>query len=190
MLDLFLIAAALAMDCFAVSVASGVTVRRYEGGTMLRLAFLFGFFQALMPLAGWALTSRFSTYLEAVDHWIAFAMLAFIGGKMIIGAFRDDETAGFDPRPLKNQLVLAIATSIDALAVGITFACTGYDTLAGLTLPLVIIGAVSFLFSLIGFILGVRFGAIVTRRMKPELLGGLILVAIGIKILLGHLQVL
>ena len=175
------------MDCFAVSVVCGVIIRRQEAGIMLRLAFLFGFFQALMPLIGWALTSRFSTYLEVVDHWIAFAMLAFMGGKMILDSFKAEEEAHIHPRDVKTQLALAVATSIDALAVGITYACTGYGSLSQLTAPLSAIGLVSFGMSLLGFALGVRFGDAVNKKMRPELLGGIILIGIGIKILIEHL---
>lgn len=189
MLESLLIAFALAMDCFAVSVVSGVIIRRAEGRTMLALAFFFGLFQALMPLIGWFLTSRFSAYIQALDHWIAFGMLAFIGGKMIVDSFKDDEDKSINPRNLRTQLVLAVATSIDALAVGITYACTGYETVAQLTLPLVLIGLVSFGMSVLGFSIGVRFGDAVNRKMRPELLGGLILVGIGIKILIEHLSV-
>lgn len=188
MIEQLLIALALAMDCFAVSVVSGVIVRKRETGTLLRLAFLFGLFQALMPLIGWFLTSRFSSALEAWDHWIAFGMLALIGGKMIADSFKDEETASLNPRNWKTQLALAVATSIDALAVGISFACTGYNTFRSLILPLVIIGIVSFLMSVAGYLLGVRFGSVVNEKVRPELLGGLILIAIGIKILVEHLS--
>ena len=187
MLELFLIALALAMDCFAVSVASGVIVRKNESRVLLRQAFFFGLFQALMPLIGWALTVHFSSFLEAVDHWIAFAMLAFIGGKMIWDSFHEEEDKHLNPRLLKTQLLLAVATSIDAMAIGISFACTGYHTLVSLTLPLVMIGVVSFAMSIIGYLLGVRFGDAVNKKVRPELLGGLILLGIGIKILLEHL---
>ena len=187
MLELFLIALALAMDCFAVSVASGVIVRKNEARVLLRQAFLFGLFQALMPLIGWALTVRFSAALEAIDHWIAFAMLAFIGGRMIWDAFHEEEDRHLNPRLLKTQLLMAVATSIDALAVGISFACTGFETLGSLTLPLLLIGVVSFVMSIIGYLLGVRFGEVVIRKVRPELLGGLTLIGIGIKILLEHL---
>ena len=187
MLENFLIALALAMDCFAVSVVCGVIVRRTDVPLMLRTAFFFGLFQALFPLAGWFLTSRFSAQIEAYDHWIAFAMLAFIGGKMVADSFRPAEECTLAPEKLKTQLTLAVATSIDALAVGITYACTGYDTVGALTAPLVVIGLVSFVLSIAGFLLGVRFGEAVNRKMRPELFGGLILVAIGIKILFEHL---
>ena len=193
LLDIILLAIALAMDCFTVSIVSGVIcvkesgVRRQESVGYLRMAFLFGLFQALMPLIGWLGISHFSHYLEAVDHWIAFGMLAFIGGKMIKESFDEAEEKHFDPRRLRTQLLLAVATSIDALAVGISFACTGYDTLSQLTLPLLMIGLASFVLSLLGYYLGRRFGSIITRRLKPELLGGIILILIGVKILFTHL---
>ena len=190
MLEDFLIALALAMDCFAVSVASGVIVGRRDLRISLSLAVLFGLFQAAMPLLGWALTARFSHYLEAVDHWIAFGLLAFIGAKMIFDSFKEeDESHSSTLHPSKPgaRVVLAIATSIDALAVGISYACTGYESLPQLAQPLLFIGIVSFLMSTLGFYLGRRFGQVVTRRFRPELLGGLILIAIGIKILLEHL---
>lgn len=193
LLDIWLLAVALAMDCFTVSIVSGVILsNRFplfsrEGLGVFRLAFLFGAFQALMPLIGWLATSRFSEQLESIDHWIAFALLAFIGGKMIMESFEEEQKQTFDPQRLRTQLLLAIATSIDALAIGISFACTGYHQLSQLTVPLIIIGIVSFLFSIIGYILGVRFGKSITRRLKPELLGGIILVVIGVKILMTHL---
>ena len=187
MIEHLLIALALAMDCFAVSVVCGVIIRKWETGLVLRLAFFFGLFQAMMPLIGWALTTNFSHYLEAVDHWIAFAMLAFIGGKMIIDSFKDEEEAHMNPRGLKTQLALAVATSIDALAVGISYACTGYDTISAMSAPLLCIGLVSFLMSLLGFSLGVRFGEVVNKKMRPELLGGIILLCIGVRILIEHL---
>ena len=200
LLDIILLAIALAMDCFTVSIVSGVidqgdksrdTLHGRDHGLVpliyLRMAFLFGFFQAMMPLLGWLGTSYFSQYLEAIDHWIAFSLLAFIGGKMIKESFDDDEEQHFNPSLLRTQLLLAIATSIDALAVGISFACTGYNTLSQLTLPLWIISIVSFLFSLLGFYLGRHFGGSITRRLKPELFGGIILVGIGVKILVSHI---
>ncbi len=172
------------MDCFTVSIVSGVLARDMRPW---RMALFFGFFQALMPLIGWAGISYFSRYLEAVDHWIAFALLAFIGGRMVWEAFEPEEEHHFNPRRLRTQLLLAVATSIDALAVGISFACTGYDSLGQLTQPLVIIGLVSFLFSIAGYQLGRHFGKVIARRLKPELLGGLILIGIGVKILVTHL---
>ena len=187
-LDLLLLSVALAMDCFTVSMMSGVMLRRSLSAAILRMTLLFGVFQAAMPLAGWLGTAHFSHYMEAVDHWIAFLLLAFIGGKMIKESFDDDASEpSFNPLRLRTQLLLAVATSIDALAVGISMACLGYDHITMLTLPLVMIGATSALLSVVGYLLGVSFGSVVARRLKPELLGGLVLVFIGIKVLVSHL---
>ena len=188
-LDIWLLAVALAMDCFTVSIVSGVIVRRWLWGMILRIAFLFGLFQAMMPLIGWLATNHFSEQLEFIDHWIAFGLLAFIGGKMIRESFGpEEEEKQFNPMNLRTQLLLAIATSIDALAIGISFACTGYRAFSQIAYPLFIIGLVSFLFSLFGYKLGVRFGKSIARKLKPELLGGIILIVIGIKILMTHLM--
>ena len=187
LLELLFLAVALAMDCFTVSTVCGVILRCTRWATILRTAVFFGLFQALMPLIGWGCTSFFASYIEAVDHWIAFGLLLFLGGKMICEAFQPEEHHGFDPTSLRTQLVFAVATSIDALAIGISFACTGYRSSADLAEPLTIIGLVSALFSVIGYLLGIRFGSTVTRRIKPELLGGLILIAIGVKVLISHL---
>ena len=200
LLDIILLAVALAMDCFTVSIVSGVIdhgdwhndsseakIRVPVPVIYLRMAFLFGLFQAMMPLLGWLGISHFQTYMEAYDHWIAFGLLGFIGGKMIWESFGDEEDHHFNPSKLRTQLLLAVATSIDALAIGISFACTGFTMLSQLTMPLLIIGLVSFLFSIFGYHLGRRFGKAITRRLKPELFGGIILVLIGLKILLSHL---
>lgn len=186
-LDIWFLALALAMDCFAVSIASGIIVKKHIGKMMIRMAFLFGFFQAAMPLIGWFGVSTFTSYLENVDHWIAFGLLTFLGGRMIRESFLPEEEKKIKPRKLKTQVVLAIATSIDALAVGISFACTGFSNLKMLVFPLLIIGFVSFVMSIIGVLLGVRFGKPITKKLKPELLGGFILIIIGIKVLLSHL---
>lgn len=186
-LDIWFLALALAMDCFAVSIASGIIVKKHIGKMMIRMAFLFGFFQAAMPLIGWFGVSTFTSYLENVDHWIAFGLLTFLGGRMIRESFLPEEEKKIKPRKLKTQVVLAIATSIDALAVGISFACTGFSNLKMLVCPLLIIGFVSFVMSIIGVLLGVRFGKPITKKLKPELLGGFILIIIGIKVLLSHL---
>ena len=190
LLEWLLIAVALAMDCFAVSVVIGVISRPQKLHSLrshLPTAFFFGLFQALMPLLGWLLTHRFSTLIRSVDHWIAIGMLAFIGGRMIYESFLE-ESSSLNPSSLKTRLSLAVATSIDAAAVGISFACTGYNSVNQLIIPLLIIGFVSFLFALAGYVLGVRFGEIVNRKMRPELIGGLILIAIGIRILVEHLS--
>jgi len=188
-IDIILLAIALAMDCFTVSIASGVICGRWSAAPMLRMSFLFGLFQALMPLIGWLGISFFSSYLESIDHWIAFAFLTYIGGNMIKESFgkEDDNHPHFNPTDLSTQLMLSIATSIDALAIGISFGCLGYSTLSSLTLPLIIIGVVSFLFAIAGNLLGIRFGKTIARRLKPELFGGIVLVAIGIKFLVTHL---
>ena len=190
--DIFLIALALAMDCFTVSIVYGVVAGNRKAGTLrwgnlLRMALLFGLFQAVMPLLGWLGIHRFSAAIEAYDHWIAFGMLALIGGKMIFDAFGGDETPKTDPTRLRTQVVLAVATSIDALAVGISMGCSGYEALPELALPLLIIGVISLVMSIFGAHLGRRFGQAAARRFRPELIGGLILVGIGIKILLEHL---
>lgn len=185
--EIILIAVALAMDCFTVSVVSGVITRQNRWGKVLRMAFLFGFFQALMPFIGWLAIHYFQSSVEAFDHWIAFGLLAFIGIKMIKDAFSPEDEPHMDPTQLRTQLLLALATSIDALAVGISFSCTGYDAMGQLWLPLAVIGLVSFVFSVAGYGLGVRFGEVITRRWKPELVGGIILIGMGIKILLEHL---
>lgn len=185
--DLFLLSVALAMDCFTVSIVSGVILRRGFSAAVLRMAVLFGLFQAAMPLIGWLGIAYFSHYLEAVDHWIAFGLLTFVGGKMIKESFEAEEHQSFNPLLLRTQLLLAVATSIDALAIGISMACIGYDHISQLTLPLLMIGVVSLLFSLTGYQLGVRFGRVIARRLKPELLGGLVLVFIAVKVLVSHL---
>ena len=189
LIDIILLAVALAMDCLTVSIVSGVITNgqwKMDNG-QLRMAFLFGLFQAMMPLIGWLGISHFQAYMEAYDHWIAFTMLGFIGGRMVWESFGPEEEQHFNPRRLRTQLLLAVATSIDALAVGISFACTGYTAVGQLTLPLIIIDVVSFLFSLIGYQLGARFGRSIARRLKPELFGGIILIGIGVKILAEHL---
>ena len=186
-LDILLIAVALAMDCFTVSMVSGVMTRKMFWGRNLRMALLFGFFQAAMPFIGWIAIHYFQSSVEAYDHWIAFGLLLLIGGKMILDAFKEEDEATFNPLNLGTQLTLAVATSIDALAVGISFSCSGYGTVQSLILPLAVIGLVSFIFSIAGLLLGVRFGGAVARRFKPEIIGGVILIAIGVKILLEHL---
>ena len=176
------------MDCFTVSIVFGVLLRRYDWRTILTTAFLFGLFQALMPLVGWLCTAKLSTYIENVDHWVAFGLLSFLGGRMIVESFRDDDADHhFNPRNIKTQLTFAVATSIDALAVGISLACLGYTSMPTLVMPLAVIGFVSLAFSITGSILGIRFGNGVAKRMRPELIGGTVLIAIGLKVLFEHL---
>lgn len=188
LIDITFLALALAMDCFTVSIVSGVIIRKYILSIILRMAILFGQFQAMMPFIGWLGTSYFSHYLESVDHWIAFGLLAFLGGKMIKDSFGSEEEAHFDPSKLTSQLLFAVATSIDALAVGISFACLGYKNIEQLTLPLIVIGVCSFVMSILGNILGVMCGKSIVKRLKPEFIGGVILLLIGFRILYEHIS--
>lgn len=188
LIDITFLALALAMDCFTVSIVSGVIIRKYILSIILRMAVLFGLFQAMMPFIGWLGTSYFSHYLESVDHWIAFSLLAFLGGKMIKDSFGSEEEAHFDPSKLTSQLLFAVATSIDALAVGISFACLGYKNIEQLTLPLIVIGVCSFVMSILGNILGVMCGKSIVKRLKPEFIGGVILLLIGFRILYEHIS--
>lgn len=183
--EIWLLAVSLAIDCFTVSVASGIILRRIQWRTFFTMAFFFGFFQALMPLIGWSSANHFSHPIEAYDHWIAFGLLAFLGIRMIREYFKDIEECSFDPTRLKVILTLAVATSIDALAVGISFAFTGYNNLVSLTEPLLAIGFASFAISLTGSLIGIFFGKRFNFRM--EFLGGLVLIGIGTKILIEHL---
>lgn len=186
--EIVFLSVALAMDCFTVSTVSGVILRQRIWSVILVTAFFFGLFQALMPLIGWLATSHFAHYIETFDHWVAFALLAFLGIRMIVESGRPEEEQHFNPRKLSTQLVQAVATSIDALAIGISMAMTGYETVTSLVLPLIIIGIGSFLFSIVGFLLGIHFGKGIRRRLKPELLGGVILLIIGFRILWAHLS--
>ena len=185
--DLVMLSVALAMDCFAVSIVSGVMMGRHWWRVILRLSLLFGIFQAVMPLVGWLCTSYLAQYIEAYDHWIAFGLLVVLGGRMIRSAFQPEEANHFEPSSWTTGVTMAVATSIDALAVGISFAMTGYKSLSSLLMPLVVIGIGSFLFSVAGHLLGIRFGWKIRSRLQPELFGGIILIAIGIKILLTHI---
>ena len=141
-IDIIFLAIALAMDCFTVSIVSGVIIGKWTAAPMLRMCFLFGLFQALMPLVGWLGISFFSASLESVDHWLAFGLLAFIGGKMVKESFEENDEAHphFNPSRLRTQLMLSVATSIDALAVGISFGCLGYTSLSSISVPLFVIG--------------------------------------------------
>lgn len=187
-LEIWLLAVSLAMDCFSVSITSGIILRRVYWKTFLTIGFFFGLFQALMPLLGWFATSHFHNLIERFDHWIAFSILFFLGIRMIKESFGNDEEHHFNPTRLMVVLTLAVATSIDALAVGISFACTGMTTWSSIAFPILIIGIVSFVFSLIGCLIGVYFGKRV--NLRAELWAGIILIGIGIKILIEHLNLL
>lgn len=181
-LEILLLSVALAMDCFTVSIVSGVILNNYKWRVILMMSFLFGLFQAAMPFLGWLGTNQFAEYIETYDHWIAFGLLAFLGTRMIKESFAPEEEQKFNPAKLKTQMVMAVATSIDALAIGISFACTGYRTIRQLAFPLLAIGIASFLFGVLGQHLGIHFGNAIRKRIRPELLGGIILIIIGIKI--------
>lgn len=187
-LEIWLLAIGLAMDCFAVSIASGIVLKRVQWRPMLVMAFFFGLFQALMPFLGWIGASAFSHLIESVDHWIAFAILSFLGGRMILESFKDEECRKeFNPASLKVVLTMAIATSIDALAIGVSFAFLGIRDFSEILSPIGIIGFVSFIMSLIGLFFGIKCGCGIARKLHAELWGGVILVIIGIKILIEHL---
>lgn len=183
--EIWLLAVALAMDCFAVSVTSGLILKHVRLRPILIMALLFGLFQALMPLIGWTGMQFFSGYIERIDHWIAFGLLAFIGARMFWEGCKGNEESSFDPTRLHVVLGLAVATSIDALAVGISFACTGMTTFGSIVTPILIIGLVSFLLSLVGSYLGIRLGK--RFHLPASQVGGVILILIGIKILVQHL---
>ncbi len=179
--DLLMTAVALSMDAFAVSISKGLSVRKLR----VRHAFItgayFGGFQALMPLLGFLLASSFAAAIERFDHWIAFAMLALIGANMVREALSSEEEHLTDAFDLKTMLPLAIATSIDALATGVSFALTGTN----IWLAIAVTGVTTFLFSAVGVKIGNVFGT--KYKSKAELFGGIILILMGVKILVEHL---
>lgn len=182
-LQLFLIGVGLSMDAFAVSICKGLKMRKVDYKYMFLIALFFGGFQALMPFIGWFLGKQFQVYITAFDHWIAFILLLFVGGKMALEAIKGEEEDidGELTYDIKEIFVLAVATSIDALAVGITFAFLQTDIWSSIT----IIGITTFLFSILGVFIGNRFG--VKYKNKAEITGGIILMGIGAKILIQHL---
>ena len=189
-ITLFLFAVGLCFDSFAVSLSCGMSCCACTRRRLFRFAAVLGLSQGLMPLIGWAVATNFRTVIEAYDHWIAFALLLFLGGKMIKdGLSKEEDFHHFNPRSLRTQILLSVATSIDALAVGISFACLGYSCVSQLAVPLAIIGFVSFAMAVLGNALGARFGCIVAKRLKPDVVGGVILLVIGVKILVTHLWV-
>ena len=183
LLTLLGIAAGLAMDAFAVSIGIGLGTRRVDARTTVRLAWHFGLFQFLMPILGWLAGLSVERWISGVDHSIAFGLLAAIGGKMIYEALYGDEEkrAEKDPTRGASLVVLSVATSIDALAVGLSLALLG----AQIWYPAVIIGVVAFAFTAVGLHVGRRFGSLLGKRM--EIVGGLILIGIGVRILVDHL---
>lgn len=186
--ELFLIGVGLSMDAFAVSICKGLNMKKINYKHALIIGGFFGGFQALMPLLGWALGSRFEQYIESVDHWIAFILLAFIGGKMVYESIKggddDEESSHQDKLDIKELFMLAVATSIDALAVGVTFAFLEVSILPSITL----IGITTFVISVGGVVIGNRFGS--KYKNKAEIAGGMILILIGLKILLEGVGIL
>ena len=180
-ITVFMIAIGLAMDSLAVSISGGFVMRPFCMRQSLRLALTMGIFQGGMTLLGWGLGVSFSSYITAFDHWIAFVLLGFLGGKMIYESFEEEETT-ISSFSTKTLITLGVATSIDALAVGVSMAFLK----TSIYIPAFIIGFVTFSLSLIGVISGYRFGKI--KGVNVELLGGVILIAIGIKILVEHLM--
>ncbi len=179
------IALALAMDAFAVALASSVVLRKVSGRQYFRLAFHFGLFQFLMPVIGWLAGSVMAGWLEATDHWAAFGLLVLIGGKMIYEALKKDQKKRIVTDPTKGLtlVALSVATSIDAFAVGLSLAILDVS----IWYPCLVIGLVAAAMTLIGLRLGSRLGARFGRGM--EIIGGLVLIAIGARILIEHLGV-
>ena len=182
-LDLFILAVGLSMDAFAVSVCKGLSLGKIKPKHMCIAGAWFGGFQALMPLIGYFLGSFFAEMIEKYDHWVAFVLLAIIGGNMIKESFDKDEKVD-SSMDVKSMLLLAIATSIDALAVGVTFAFLQVQIVPAVSF----IGVITFIFSAVGVKIGSSFGT--KYKSKAELFGGIVLVLIGIKILLEGIGVL
>ncbi len=193
-ISVFVLALALAMDALSVSVTSGMILKRATPTASAKIGLFFGGFQFIMPCIGYFLASFFASFITVCDHWIAFVLLGFIGGKMIYEAISDSDEQEDIKNPLDNKLLtmLAIATSIDALAVGITFATVGMQVFTGaglMSLSLImsagIIGIVAFVLSAAGVYLGARCGNLFGN--KAEIIGGIVLIGIGLKILIEHL---
>jgi len=184
-IELLILSVALAMDTFAVGICFGLSMQKIILRKAIIIGLYFGIFQAVMPLLGFLAASLFSEYIIAYDHWVAFLLLCFIGGKMIFGSFKNDEPSN-DEASIKPKIMLplAIATSIDALAVGVSFSFLQVNILPAV----LIIGAITFILSIIGVKIGNIFGA--KYKSKAEFAGGVILILIGTKILLEHLEIL
>lgn len=183
-IELFLIAFGLSMDAFAVAVCKGLALKKIKPRHCIKAGLWFGGFQALMPLIGYFCGYWFRDYISAFDHWIAFVLLAILGAKMIMEALSDKDEETDSAMDFKNMLVLAVATSIDALAAGISFAFLDVN----IWWAIGFIGCITFILSGIGIKIGSIFGA--KFKSKAEILGGLILIIMGIKILLEHLGIL
>ena len=186
-IELLLMGVGLAMDAFAVSVCKGLGMKKLNKKQAVVIGLYFGGFQALMPLVGWILGIQFQKYITSIDHWIAFILLGFIGGKMILEAVKEwneEDIVEVKDQPLdhRNMFVLAVATSIDALAVGITFAFLDTPILEAIT----IIGITTMIISIVGVVIGNYFGG--KYKHKAELVGGILLVLLGVRILIQHLS--
>lgn len=182
LLEILIIAVGLSMDAFAVSIGKGLSMRRPGIVHYLKVGLWFGGFQALMPFVGYLLGSSFASYVSEFDHWIAFVLLAFIGGNMVRESFSKDDDNDENPDfSLKTMLMMAVATSIDALAAGVSFAFFATDIFYIIS----IIGVTTFVFSVAGLKIGNIFGS--KYKKKSEFIGGLILVMIGLKILIEHM---
>ncbi len=187
--EIFMIGVGLSMDAFAVAICKGLAMPKLDKVQTLVIALFFGGFQALMPFIGWMLGKQFESYITSFDHWIAFVLLAIIGGKMILDVIKggddEEETAVTESKlDIKELFMLAVATSIDALAVGISFAFLQVKIVSAITL----IGCTTFCISAFGVFVGHKFGA--KYEDKASLVGGVILILIGLKILLEHLGIL
>lgn len=180
--EIILIGIGLSMDAFAVSICKGLSMKKLKWKNAVIVGAYFGLFQAIMPLSGYLLGTTFSDLVISIDHWIAFVLLAVIGGKMLKEAYSNNEEDENDSFDFKTMLVLAIATSIDALAIGITFAFFEINIIKAIS----IIGFLTFTISAIGVIIGNKFGH--KFQGKAEIVGGAILILIGFKILVEHLM--
>lgn len=180
-LEIFFIGIGLAMDAFSVSVCKGLSMKKLDIRKALIISIYFGVFQGVMPLIGYFLGSTFEDLISEIDHWIAFALLEFIGINMIKEAFKDESKNANDRVDFRTMLILAIATSIDALTIGVTFAFFNVNIL----LASFIISIVTFALSLTGVRIGNKFGN--KYESKAEIMGGIILAFMGLKILIEHL---
>ena len=183
-IELILLSIGLGMDAFAVSVCKGISMKKMNWKKACIIGLYFGGFQAIMPVIGYFFGSSFESIITNIDHWIAFILLAIIAAKMIQEAFQKEEEEYNEDIIVKTMIVLSIATSIDALAVGITFAFLKVNLLLAITL----IGTITFILSVIGTKIGNRFGD--KYKSKAELAGGIILIIIGLKILLEHIGII
>ena len=178
--EVLLISVGVAMDAFAVSICKGLSIKELKLKKMIIIGLYFGIFQAVMPTIGFFLGKSFESFVQSIDHWIAFILLTFIGINMIKEALGKKEEVN-DDIGFKTMIILAIATSIDALAVGITFAFLK----ANILLSVIIIGVITFVISILGCLIGSKFGN--KFEQKAKFLGGIILIGIGTKILIEHL---